>query len=144
FLGSGELTFVYALAFVGIPIFIRLMRVQTLGVRQRPYVEAAVCVGNPTHRILYRHVVPNVASAGVVQLTSTAATAILLVGGLSFLGVGIQAPQAEWGSMIQEGSQYLVTGQWWVSMFPAAAVALTIFALHSISEGLVTRWRVTV
>ena len=136
FLGQGTSTIVYAIAFVSIPIFIRLVRTETLRVRELPFVEAARSVGNSTPRIIYRHVLPNVLTPSIVQFTSTAGFAILLAGALSFLGVGVRAPRAEWGAMIQEGSQYLVTGQWWISIFPGIALFLTVFALHAIGEGI--------
>jgi peptide/nickel transport system permease protein len=142
FLGQATSTIVYAIAFVSIPIFIRLVRTETLRVRELPFVEAARSVGNPTPRIIFRHVLPNVITPSIVQFTSTAGFAILLAGALSFLGVGVRAPRAEWGAMIQDGSQYLVTGQWWISIFPGISLFLTVLALHSIGEGVVRMRRI--
>jgi peptide/nickel transport system permease protein len=87
-------------------------------------------------------VLPNVLTPSIVQFTSTAGFAILLAGALSFLGVGVRAPQSEWGAMIQDGSQYLVTGQWWVSIFPGIALFLTVLALHAIGEGILRMRRI--
>jgi peptide/nickel transport system permease protein len=142
FLGTGTMTFIYAIAFIAVPIFIRLVRSETLAVRSRTFVEAAQMVGNSQLRIMLRHVLPNVITSALIQLTSLMASAILIVGALSFLGVGVQPPRAEWGLMIQQGSQYAVTGQWWPTMFPGLAIVLTVLALHTIGEGFVKLRRV--
>jgi len=135
-------TFIATIAFVAVPIFIRLVRAETLSMRSRSFVEAAICVGNPTRRVMFRHVLPNVITSALTQLTSSMASAILLIGALSFLGVGVQPPAAEWGSMIKEGTQYTVTGVWWPAVFPGLGIILTVLALHLMGEGFVERRRV--
>lgn len=142
FLGQNVSTIIYAIAFVNTPVFVRLVRAETIAVCGMPYVEAARCVGNPTRRILSRHVLPNVVTAALTQLTTTAGYAILLTGGLSFLGVGVQPPTAEWGAMIQQGLQFLVTGQWWLSVFPGIALVITVLCLQTIGEAFVRGRRV--
>lgn len=142
FLGGGIETFIYAIAFAKIPIFIRLVRSETLSVRESAYVEAATAVGNPTSRIVMRHVLPNVVTSALTQLTSSMGQAIMITGGLSFLGVGIQPPTAEWGLMIKDGSGVIAAGYWWPSMFPGLAIVMTVLALHSIGEGLIRGRRV--
>lgn len=133
---------IVAVAFVSVPVFIRLVRSETLAVAEMPYVEAARSVGNPTWRIVIRHVLPNVLTSSLVQLTTTAGYAILTVGALSYVGVGIQPPDAEWGLMILQGSQVLVTGQWWPSIFPGIALFVTVLSLHMMGEGFVRLRRV--
>lgn len=128
---------IVAVAFVSIPVFIRLVRSETLAVAEMPFVEAARSVGNPTWRVVLRHVLPNVLTSSLVQLTTTAGYAILTVGALSFVGVGVQAPRAEWGLMILQGSQVMVTGQWWPSIFPGIALFVTVLSLHMMGEGFV-------
>jgi peptide/nickel transport system permease protein len=91
---------------------------------------------------MFRHVLPNVITSALTQLTSSMASAILLIGALSFLGVGVQPPAAEWGSMIKEGTQYTVTGVWWPAVFPGLGIILTVLALHLMGEGFVERRRV--
>jgi len=134
FLSRSVLTIVLAVAFVNIPIFIRLTRTETLVVVQLPFVEAARCSGNPRWRLLLRHVLPNVMTSSLAQLTTTAGFAIILTGGLSFLGVGIQPPTAEWGSMVAEGAQYLESGQWWTAVFPGLAIVLTVMSIQLVGD----------
>ena len=133
---------IVAVAFVSVPVFIRLVRSETLAVAEMPFVEAARAVGNPTWRIVLRHVLPNVVTSSLVQLTTTAGYAILTVGALSFVGVGVQPPRAEWGLMILQGSQVLVTGQWWPAVFPGVALFVTVLSLHLMGEGFVRLRRV--
>lgn len=133
---------IVAVAFVSIPVFIRLVRSETLAVAEMPFVEAARAVGNPTWRIVLRHVLPNVVTSSLVQLTTTAGYAILTVGALSFVGVGVQPPRPEWGLMILQGSQVLVTGQWWPAVFPGVALFVTVLSLHLMGEGFVRLRRV--
>jgi peptide/nickel transport system permease protein len=142
FTGPEYETFIYAIAFVATPLFLRLVRSETLAVRARPFVEAAEAAGNPRLRVMFRHVLPNVLTSALTQLTTSMASAILLIGALSFLGVGIRPPTAEWGSMIHEGRTYAVTGQWWPTMFPGLGIVLTVLALHTMGEGFVRRRRV--
>jgi peptide/nickel transport system permease protein len=133
---------IVAVSFVSIPVFIRLVRSETLAVAELPFVEAARSVGNPTWRVVLRHVLPNVLTSSLVQLTTTAGYAILTVGALSFVGVGVQPPRAEWGLMILQGSQVLVTGQWWPSVFPGIGLFVTVLSLHMMGEGFVRLRRV--
>ena len=142
FLGQNISTIIYAVAFVNVPIFIRLVRAETLAVRDLPYMEAARCVGVPTRRIIGRHLLPNVMTSGLTQLTTTAGYAILLTGGLSFLGVGVRPPTAEWGSLIESGVEYLVTKQWWLTVFPGLAIVITVLSLQMMGEYFVRGRRV--
>lgn len=142
FLGQNISTIIYAVAFVNIPIFIRLVRAESVAVAELPFIEAARCVGNPRWRVLSHHLLPNVLTASLTQVTTAAGYAILLTGGLSFLGVGVRPPTAEWGSLIQSGTQQLSTGQWWLSVFPGIALVVTVFALQMIGEGFVRSRRV--
>jgi peptide/nickel transport system permease protein len=142
FLGQSVSTIIYAVAFVNLPIFIRLVRSEAMAVAEMPFIEAARAVGNPRWRVLSRHLLPNVLTAATTQLTTAIGLAILLTGGLSFLGVGVQPPDAEWGSLIQQGTQSLTTGQWWLSVFPGIALLITVLALQMIGEGLVRSRRV--
>jgi peptide/nickel transport system permease protein len=142
FYGSSFKTFVIILAVVNIPLFLRLARAQTLGVRDHPYIEAAHSIGASNPRILSRHVLPNIVTPGLVQITNTGGQAILIIGALSFLGVGVRPPKPEWGNMIQEGSTYILTGQWWISVFPGVAILITVMALHTVGEAFIHARRV--
>jgi peptide/nickel transport system permease protein len=142
FIGQNTLTIIYAVAFVNVPIFIRLVRAETVAVSELPYMEAARCVGCSPRRLIARHLLPNVITSALTQLTTTAGYAILLTGGLSFLGVGVRPPTAEWGSLVQGGVDYLVTKQWWLTVFPGLAIVLTVLSLQMMGEALVRGRRV--
>ena len=142
FLGQSTLTIIYAVAFVNVPIFIRLVRAETVAVNDLPYMEAARCVGCSPKRLIARHLLPNVITSALTQLTTTAGYAILLTGGLSFLGVGVSQPTAEWGSLVQGGVDYLVTKQWWLTVFPGLAIVVTVLSLQMMGEALVRGRRV--
>lgn len=142
FLGQSTTTILYAVAFVNIPIFIRLVRTESVAVAELPFIEAATCVGNPRWRVVTNHLLPNVLTASLTQVTTAAGYAILLTGGLSFLGVGVQPPTSEWGSLIQAGVQQLSTGQWWLSVFPGLTLVITVLGLQLVGEGLVRDRRV--
>ncbi len=92
FIGQSTLTIIYAVAFVNVPIFIRLVRAETVSVNNLPYMEAARCVGCSPPRLIARHLLPNVSTSALTQLTTSAGYAILLTGALSFLGVGVRPP----------------------------------------------------
>ncbi len=141
FLGQSTLTIIYAVAFVNIPIFIRLVRTETAAVNNLPYMEAAQCVGCSRRRLVFRHLLPNVSTSALTQLTTSAGYAILLTGALSYLGVGIRAPTAEWGSLVQAGVDNL-PNQWWLSVFPGLAIVITVASLQMMSEALVRGRRV--
>jgi peptide/nickel transport system permease protein len=135
-LGQSSGTIIAALAFVNIPIFVRVVRSQVLTLREQRFVEAAVASGNPTWRILFRHVLPNTWVPILAQATISIAFAIIIIAGLSFLGVGIKPPTPEWGLMIQTGYQNLISGQWWISIFPGLAVASVVLGFHLIGDGI--------
>lgn len=135
-IGQGSDAIIIALAFINVPIFVRVVRGQVLSLRERRFVEAAVATGNPLHRILLRHILPNTYVPILAQATISVAFAIIVIAALSFLGVGIGPPTPEWGAMIQSGTQNIITGQWWVSVFPGLAVASVVLGFHLIGDGL--------
>jgi peptide/nickel transport system permease protein len=125
--GQSIQTVVLAIAFVNAPIYLRLMRAQVMSLREMRYVEASLVAGISDFRTILRHIVPNAISPVLAQLSINVGWAILLTAGLSFIGAGVRAPTPEWGSMIATGFQNVVTGQWWPSVFPGLALALTVF-----------------
>jgi peptide/nickel transport system permease protein len=125
--GQSVKSIVLAIAFVNVPIYLRLMRSQVLSIRQLRYVEAAYVAGASDLAILWRHVIPNAIAPLVAQLSINIGWSVLLTAGLSFVGAGVVAPTPEWGSMIAMGFQNIVTGQWWPSVFPGIALGLTVF-----------------
>lgn len=122
---------VFVIAVLNAPIYLRLMRGQTHALRERLFIEAARCAGNRDWQIIARHLVPNAIGPAVAQFSINIGWAMLLTAGLSFVGAGVRVPTAEWGLMIANGAQNMVTGQWWIAFFPGVALGLTVlgFAL---------------
>lgn len=135
-LGDSVRNVVIAVSIAYMPHFIRLTRAQVLGEREREYVDAARITGNSSTRIAFRHVLPNSLRPALVQATLVTGWAILDVAGLAFLGVGIGPPTAEWGVMVAEGANDVVTGQWWTSLFPGAMIVLVVMAFHLVGDEL--------
>jgi peptide/nickel transport system permease protein len=135
-LGESQINVILALTLVNSPVFVRLTRSQVLGVRERTFVEAARCSGNSELRITFRHVLPNAIGAPLTQLSVVLGFAILLTAGLSFVGAGVPVPTPEWGIMISEGSEQMITGQWWAAVFPGLALASAVLGFGLLGEGL--------
>jgi ABC-type dipeptide/oligopeptide/nickel transport system permease subunit len=116
----------------------RIVRGQVLTLRHRQFVEASRALGASHARILWRHILPNVLGVIVVYLTLTVPAVILYESFLSYLGLGIQPPMASWGSLIAEGAQQLnpIRIYWWLIVFPAGTLALTLLALNFLGDGL--------
>ena len=135
-LGDSVRNVVIAIATAYVPYFIRLTRSQMLRVRTHQYAEAALSVGNPRWRVMFVHLLPNAITPSVVQMALVFGWAILDTAGLAFLGLGITPPTAEWGVLVSEGAQRIITGEWWVWLFPGAAIVLVVFAFSIIGDGL--------
>ncbi len=125
-----------ALVLVSWPGYTRLVRGQALSVREVAYVEAARAVGDGTGRILVRHILPNVMSPIIVASTLDLGTIVLATAALSFIGVGAQPYEPEWGIMIQRGYQYMVSGYWWEYMIPGVAIFLFVLGFNLLGDGL--------
>lgn len=117
------------------PWYTRLVRAEALATRERRFVAAARVVGVRPHTILLRHVLPNILGPVRVQATLDIGAAIVTGASLSFLALGPQPPTADWGAMISDGRQYLVSGQWWMSVFPGLAIVICVVALSLIGDG---------
>jgi peptide/nickel transport system permease protein len=113
----------------------RLVRAETLVVREREFVIAARALGTSPWRILTRHVLPNVAGPGLVASTLAIANVILLEAGLSYLGIGVRQPAASWGGLIQDGAER-VADLWWLTLFPGLAILITVFACNALGDAL--------
>lgn len=114
----------------------RLVRGDTLSIRVRDYVQAAKGAGGRNWRIISRHIVPNVIGTIVVQITFSVADAILFLAALSYLGLGIPPPAANWGGMLSDGLNYVYAGYWWLTYPPGIAIVLTVIAFNFIGDGL--------
>ena len=122
----------------------RIVRGQVLSLRARPFVEASRALGAGPLRILARHIVPNVFGVVIVYLTLTVPGIILYESFLSFLGLGIQAPMASWGSLLAEGAAQInpIRVYWWLIVFPAGVLISTLLALNFVGDGLRDAWDV--
>ena len=134
-LGAGLTGVLIALGVVYTPTFARLMRGQVLTITARDYVDAARALGVSAWRIAWRHVVPNAATPIVVQASLSVAFAILAEASLSFLGLGIQPPQASWGSMINAGRGYLQQAPW-IVFAPGGALFVTVVGLNLVGDAV--------
>jgi peptide/nickel transport system permease protein len=134
--GNATGNVVVAIAITHIPIYTRLIRSEMLRVREMEYAEAARTVGNRRRRIIFYHLLPNCFPPVIVQATLAMGFAILTVAALSFIGLGIQPPQSEWGAMTAEGASYIVSGEWWIFLFPGLAIMVTVLALNLVGDTL--------
>lgn len=130
--GNGVWNLVAASTFVFGPAFIRTVRSVVLSVRGQTFVEAALAAGVTPVRTLVRHVIPHTLGAAMAQTTIAVSRTIILVAGMAFIGVGVQPPTPEWGSMVQSGVAPMLNGAWWAALFPGLAIVLTVTAFDRI------------
>jgi peptide/nickel transport system permease protein len=135
-IGNSLLNVALAIGVTQVPSYIRLVRGEMLRVREMEYADAARTVGNPDRRIVLVHLLPNCIPPMIVQATLAMGYAILTLAALSYLGLGIRPPQSEWGQMTAEGASELVTGAWWLFLFPGAAIVVTVLAFNLLGDGL--------
>jgi peptide/nickel transport system permease protein len=135
-LGDTVQNVVIAIATAYVPYFVRLTRGEMLRVRTHQYAEAALSVGNPRWRIMLVHLLPNALTPSLVQMALVFGWAILDAAGLAFLGLGITPPTAEWGVLVSEGAQRIISGEWWVWLFPGVVIVLAAFAFSLVGDGL--------
>jgi peptide/nickel transport system permease protein len=135
-LGPSIRNLIIAIAFVNVPVYARLMRARFLVIRNSQYAMAATGVGASRWRILYWHLLPNSIAPIFVQSTLQVGWAILDAAGLSFIGLGVQLPTPEWGVMVSLGVPRIMSGHWWISLFPGMFIALTVMGFNLIGDGL--------
>ena len=134
-LGSGAGAAITAIVLVTLPLFVRVVRAVTLSVVERGFVVAAEISGASVRRILFMHVLPNVAGAAIIQLTYALSVGMLVESALSFLGLGVQPPGASLGSLLRQGAVYMTIAPWLV--FPAAVIlVLAIMSVNLLGDGL--------
>ena len=114
----------------------RLVRGEVLTLRTREFVQAATMMGGSRRRIIFRHLVPNAVGVIIVNATFTVADAILTLSALSFLGLGLPPPHADWGGMLSDGLSYLFDGYWWLVYPPAVILIITVLAFNLIGDGI--------
>ena len=134
-LGPNLLNLMIAVSISSVPRYARIVRASVLSIRDQEFIEAARAIGANDARIICRHIIPNSLAPVIVQGTLGVAGAILSTAGLSFIGLGIQPPAPEWGSMLSGGRQYLRYA-WWVTTFPGVSIMITILSLNLLGDGL--------
>lgn len=134
-LGPSIKNLLIAISVSNIPPFARIVRASVLTIRNEEYIEAARAIGASDARIIFKHIIPNSMAPIIVQATLCIAGSILSIASLSFIGLGIQPPTPEWGSMLSGGRQY-IWNAWWVCAFPGMAIMLTILSLNLLGDGL--------
>lgn len=134
-LGPSLINVMIAIGLVFTPGFARLVRSMVLTVRKQEYVESARSIGLNNRKIILRYILPNITSTIIVQASLNAAQAIITEASLSFLGLGIQPPEASWGSMLKAGYPYLETAPW-LSLFPGFAILIVVLGLNFLGDGL--------
>ena len=134
-LGTNLLNLLLAMAISYMPSFARIVRSSILTVKSQEYIEAARACGTSTFRIILRHIIPNAMGPIIVQATLTVARIILGISSLSFVGLGIQPPTPEWGTMLSEGQSQMRYHPYLI-LIPGAAIALAVMALNLIGDGL--------
>ncbi len=134
-LGPSLVNAMLAISIVWWPWYARLVRGQVLAVKQNQYVESARAIGVGDARIMLRHVLPNCLMPVIIQASMDMGSALVTTAGLSFIGLGAQAPTPEWGAMVGTGRRYLLTA-WWMSTFPGLAIFVTILGLNLLGDTL--------
>jgi peptide/nickel transport system permease protein len=134
-LGGGMKNVIIALSFSSIPVYARVVNGLTLTIRENDYILAERSMGSSNTRVIFGHILPNSFAPIIVLVTLGLGNIILAEAGLSFLGIGISAPQAAWGSMVSNGYKYLLTNPM-LSFAPGLAIMLVVFAFNLVGDGL--------
>ena len=135
-LGNTVQNIIIATAIVNFPLYARVARAEANVRRNAGFVQAARLSGNGEFRILLVHILPNIMPIMIVQMSLTMGYAILNAAGLSFIGLGVRPPTAEWGIMVAEGAGFMVSGEWWIALFPGLALMIAVFCFNLLGDGL--------
>ncbi len=135
-LGNTIENIVYATAIINLPFYARMARAEVNVRRAAGFVQAARLSGNSDWRILALHIFPNSLPPMMVQVSLNMGWAILNAAGLSFIGLGVRPPTPEWGIMVAEGANYIISGEWWLALFPGLALMLAVFTFNLLGDGL--------
>lgn len=127
---------VYATAIINLPFYARMARAEVSIRRNAGYVQAARLSGNSEVRVLLGHIFPNIMPPMMVQISLNMGWAILNAAGLSFIGLGVQPPDPEWGILVAEGANFIISGEWWLVIFPGLALMLAVLTFNLIGDGL--------
>ena len=135
-LGNTVANIVLATAIINLPFYLRVARTEVNVRRHAGYVEAARLAGCGDARILAQHLLPNILPPMMVQISLNMGWAILNAAGLSFIGLGVRPPTPEWGIMVAEGATHIISGEWWVALFPGVTLMLAVFSFNLMGDGL--------
>ena len=135
-LGPSITNTIIAITVVWWPWYTRIIRGQAISVRERNYIKAAIVIGVNDRTIIKRHLPPNIMTPVLVQATLDLGSAILVAASLSFIGLGTQPPAADWGVLVSDGRELLLSGKWWLSVYPGLAIFLTVTALNLMGDGV--------
>lgn len=135
-LGNNVGNIILATAIINLPFYIRLARSESSVLRAAEFIDAARLAGSGPARLVAVHVYPNMLPPMMVQISLNLGWAILNAAGLSFIGLGVRPPTPEWGIMVAEGATYIITGEWWVALFPGAVLMLAVFCFNLLGDGL--------
>ena len=135
-LGNTIWNIILATAIINLPFYIRFARAEINSRRDSGFAEAARLSGNGPFRVLHRHLIPNILPPMMVQVSLNMGWAILNAAGLSFIGLGVRPPTPEWGIMVSEGANYIISGEWWIFFFPGMALVLSVFCFNLLGDGL--------
>jgi peptide/nickel transport system permease protein len=135
-LGNTVENIIYATAIINIPFYARLVRAEVNIRRHAGFAQAAKLAGNSDLRVLAFHIFPNALPPMMVQVSLNLGWAILNAAGLSFIGLGVRPPTPEWGIMVAEGANFIVSGEWWMAVFPGLWLMLAVFTFNLLGDGL--------
>jgi peptide/nickel transport system permease protein len=135
-LGNTVQNIIIATAIVNFPLYARIARSEANVRREAGFVQAARLSGNSEMRILLTQILPNIMPIMIVQMSLTMGYAILNAAGLSFIGLGVRPPTPEWGIMVAEGAAFMVSGEWWIALFPGLALMIAVFCFNLLGDGL--------
>lgn len=135
-LGNTVENIIYATAIINIPFYARVARAEVNIRRRAGFADAARLSGNNDLRVLALHIFPNALPPMMVQISLNLGWAILNAAGLSFIGLGVRPPTPEWGIMVAEGAQFIVSGEWWLALFPGLALMLAVLTFNLMGDGL--------
>lgn len=124
-----------AIGLGSMPPFARITRSAVITIREQEFIESARATGASDNRIMWKHILPNSLSPIIVQFSMGIAQAILIISGLSFIGLGVPAPTPEWGSMLSSARNY-IRDYWYIVTFPGLAIMITVFAFNSLGDGI--------
>ena len=135
-LGNSVFNVILATAVINLPFYVRMARAEANVRREAGFVEAARLSGNGSVRVLMVHIYPNCLPPMMVQASLNLGWAMLNAAGLAFIGLGVRPPTPEWGILVAEGASFILSGDWWVALFPGLALMLAVFCFNLMGDGL--------